>query len=73
MENRGCKPDAGDVIENIASEMHEDAHEDFDCAGLQALLNYWFENQKVVSHMEDDSRAIVLDESFWSEKKEEAS
>ena len=66
VEDRGQKPDAGDVIENIASEMHEDAHEEFDRAGLQALLNYWYENQKVVSHMEDDSRAIVLDEEFWA-------
>ncbi len=45
----GIKLDASDITESWADDRHEDAQEDLDLAGLQALLDDWCAKQQTVS------------------------
>lgn len=54
---RGIELDAEDLLENWADDRHEDAVDDLDVRGLQALLDEWCAKQKTCSWF-DSGKAL---------------
>jgi hypothetical protein len=73
-----CKPfglkriDATDIIEHLLEDHHEDAWEQVDHDGLQAVLDEWIKKQSVISYEPDYSKAVLLDTALEEVAKQDA-